>query len=73
MKSIRVNLQPNAKADEIVGMDNGIWKIRVKAPPVEGKANEALVKLLAEHFDVSPSRISVLKGHTTKLKTVRIS
>lgn len=73
MKKIRVKLQPNAKTSEVVGFENGVWKVRVNAPPVEGKANEALVKLLAVHFDVSPSRIEILKGHTSKEKVVLIS
>jgi len=42
--------------------------VRVKAPAVEGKANEAARKLLATHFEVSPSRVTLVSGHTTRHK-----
>ncbi len=69
---IRVRIIPNASANEVVGKEAGVYKIRLTAPPIEGRANEALIRFLAERIETSPSRISLLKGHTTKLKTIEI-
>lgn len=70
---IQVRLLPNASTNEVVGKENGIYKIRLTAPPIEGRANEALIQFLAECLDVAPSRISLLKGHTNKHKTLEIA
>jgi len=68
--SIRV--QPRASKDEIMRMEDGSLKIRLTAPPVDGVANEALVKFLAVQFDISRSRIEIVSGHTSRNKIVRI-
>lgn len=70
---IRVRLLPNAARNQIVGKEEGVYKIRLTAAPIEGKANEALVRFLADHFDIAPSCITLLKGHTSKYKTLEIS
>lgn len=68
----RVSVIPNAKQTEIVGKIDGVWKIRLKAPPVEGRANEELVRFLAETLDAAPSEIEIEKGLGSKLKTIKI-
>ena len=65
---ITVYIKPNSKHDERVVLTEGIYTVRVKAPAVEGKANEAARKLLATHFEVSPSRVTLVSGHTTRHK-----
>jgi uncharacterized protein (TIGR00251 family) len=47
--------------------------VRITAPPVEGKANEALIRFLAKELRTSPSRIEIIKGHHSREKTLRIS
>lgn len=69
---IAVRLTPKAKADEIVGMRDGVLIVRVTAPPVEGKANAALCRLLARRLRVAPGRISVVKGSASRGKLVRV-
>ncbi len=71
--AISVRVTPRARHNEIVEVlsDNTI-KIRLTAPPVEGKANEALVKFLAEVLDVQASRIEVVAGETGRDKLVSI-
>ena len=60
---ISVRLQPRASRDEITGLrDDGVLVVRVTAPPVDGRANDALCKLLAKRLDVAPSRVSVVRG-----------
>jgi hypothetical protein len=54
-------------------MEDGSLKIRLTAPPVDGAANEALVKFLAEVFSVSKSQVEIVSGHTGRQKIVRIT
>jgi uncharacterized protein len=68
--SIRV--QPRASKNEIVAMENGGLKIRLTAPPIDGAANEALVRVLAERLSVPKSQIEIIAGHTGRQKLIRI-
>ena len=72
MADLSVRLQPRARRDEIVGERGGAVVIRVTAPPVDGKANEALCRLIAKAAGVPPSRVSVVRGHTARDKVVRV-
>ena len=47
-------------------------KVHLTAPPIDGKANEALVKFLAKHYNVSKSRVEIIKGHKSRDKVVKI-
>jgi hypothetical protein len=53
-------------------MEDGGLKIRLTAPPVDGAANEALVKFLADTFSVPKAQVEILSGHTSKNKIIRI-
>jgi uncharacterized protein len=55
-----------------VGERDGAVLIRVKAPPVDGKANDALCRLIAKRAGVAPSRVRVTRGHTAREKTVEV-
>jgi uncharacterized protein (TIGR00251 family) len=69
--SLEVRLIPRAKKNEIVGWDEaGRLRVRVTAPPVEGAANRALLKLLARRLGISPGRLEVSKGETSRQKTL---
>jgi hypothetical protein len=68
-----VRIQPRASKNETVRLENGGLKIRLTAPPVDGAANEALVKFLADQFSVSKSQVEIISGHTSRDKIVRIS
>ena len=72
MSDLPVRLQPRAKRDEIVGEREGRIVVRVTAPPVDGKANDALCRLIASRAKVAPSRVTVVRGHTARHKTVRV-
>lgn len=52
--------------------DGEIWKLYIKAQPIDGKANAAVVEFLAAHFDVSKSQIEIIKGLKSKRKTINI-
>jgi hypothetical protein len=70
---LKVYLQPRSSKNEMAGPYRDGIKIRLTAPPVEGKANEALVRFLAKLLEISPSRIEIIKGHHGREKTVKIS
>jgi uncharacterized protein (TIGR00251 family) len=69
---LNVRLQPRARKDEIVGEREGRVVIRVTAPPVDGKANDALTRLIANKANVAPWRVTVVRGHTARNKTIRV-
>jgi uncharacterized protein len=69
---IRVRLQPRARADEIVGERGGALLVRVTAPPVDGRANDALCRLLARRVGVGRTHVTVLRGQATRSKLVQI-
>jgi uncharacterized protein (TIGR00251 family) len=68
-----VRVQANARQSQLTGFKDGVLHVRVSAPPVEGKANEALVKFLSAQLGVSKSQLKIEKGLTSKTKTVIIS
>lgn len=68
-----MRLQPRAKRTELAGQRDGALLARVTAPPVDGKANEALCRLVAAAAGVAPSRVSVVRGHTGRDKVVRVA
>jgi hypothetical protein len=69
---ILVQAHPGAKRNEVVRFEDGIWHIKVTAPPVEGKANKALIEFLSEILDVSKSRITLEKGATSRKKLILV-
>jgi len=71
--TLKIYLQPRSSKNEMVGSYRDGIKIKLTAPPVEGKANEALIRFLAKTWDISPSQIEIVKGHHAREKTVRIS
>jgi uncharacterized protein len=70
--TITVRLQPRARRDEVVGERDGVIVIRVTAPPVDGKANAALCRLIAKRVGVAPSRVEIVRGHTAREKVIRV-
>jgi uncharacterized protein (TIGR00251 family) len=65
-----VRLQPRARRDEIVGERAGAVVIRVRAPPVDGRANDALCRLVAKRVGVAPSKVRVVRGHAGRDKVI---
>ncbi len=70
--TLSLRIQPRASKNEIILMDNGGIKVRLTAPPVDGAANEALVKVLADRFSIAKSRVEIVSGHTGRDKIMRI-
>lgn len=69
---IEVRLKPRGSRDELAGIRDGVLQAKVTAPPVDGKANRALCKLIAKRLGVAPSRVSVARGEKSRDKVVQI-
>jgi uncharacterized protein (TIGR00251 family) len=67
-----VRVQPRAKRDELVGWEGEAVKVRLSAPPVEGKANKALTEFLAERLGVNKSAVAIVAGHGARQKIVDV-
>ena len=71
-KPLAVRVQPRASHSEVIGFRGDILRVRVAAPPEHGKANEALVELLAAALGIARGRIAILRGHASRDKLVAI-
>ena len=69
---IFVLIKPGAKVKKVEKTDESHFKVWVRESPVDGKANAALVKILAGYFDIAPSRVEIISGHSSKKKAVEI-
>ncbi len=69
---ISIVVKPNAKHPSVEKMPDGSYKVAVKAPAQEGKANEAVRKILAEHFSLPQSDVKIVRGFKGKKKWVEI-
>ena len=69
---ISVKIQPRASKNEIIRREGGGLKIRLTAPPVDGAANEALVKFLSGELGVARSRVEIVSGQSSRDKIIRI-
>jgi len=70
---LQVKAVPRARKSGIAGLLGDALKVRIQAPPVDGKANEALVGFLAGLLDVPGSRVSILAGESSRIKRVKVA
>ena len=70
--TFNVKVMPRAQRDEIVGVENGALKIRLNAPPVEGRANEASIELIAHALGVPRAGVEIVRGASSRHKVVRV-
>jgi uncharacterized protein (TIGR00251 family) len=69
---IQVKVKPNSKAEEL-SREGDSFIVKVKEPPKEGKANQAVVKLLAQHFGIPQSQVRILSGFRSKNKVIEVA
>jgi uncharacterized protein (TIGR00251 family) len=69
---IRVKVKPSSKTEEL-GREGDSLIVKVKEPAKEGRANQAVIKLLAEHFSVPKSRVRILSGFKNKNKVIEVA
>jgi uncharacterized protein (TIGR00251 family) len=68
---IQVNVKPNSKTEDL-SREGDSFIVKVKEPPKEGKANQAVIKLLAEHFGVPQSQVRILSGFRSRNKIIEV-
>ncbi len=71
-KVIQVKVKPNAHASVFAQCDDGSWLAQIKSPPVDGKANQELIALVASHFKCRKSAVSIKSGASGRLKWVHV-
>jgi hypothetical protein len=69
---IFVKVKPKAREEKIIKLSDTNFKVSVKEAPEKGRANRAVLKVLADYFGTSPSNIKIISGSTSKLKVIEI-
>jgi uncharacterized protein (TIGR00251 family) len=69
---LRVRVSPGARRGGVAGRVGDVWKLRVTAPAEGGRANDAVVRLLADTVDVPRRRVTLVSGHTAREKVVEL-
>ncbi len=72
MPVVQVRVQPRSSRNEVTRFEGGVWWIRLTAPPVEGKANAALLEYLSDVLDIAKARLTLDRGHTSRQKAVAV-
>ncbi len=70
--AITVQVQPNTSQNKITRFEQGVWYLRIAAPPIKGRANQELLKFLSDILGVSKSSLTIEKGMTSKRKLIAI-
>jgi uncharacterized protein (TIGR00251 family) len=68
---IEVRVKPNSRTEEVIEEGN-IFIVKVKEPPSEGKANRAMVKLLAKYLGVPVTQVNIIKGESSRTKVIEV-
>ena len=69
---IAIKVQPRARKTELAGKIGDAYKLRLAAPPVDGKANEACIRFLAERVGVAQSAVRIVQGLSSRMKVIEI-
>jgi uncharacterized protein len=70
---LSVKVKPNCRTAALRRQEDGVWAAELKSPPVDGKANAELVRLVAAHFGCARSRVSVKSGASGRTKLIKIA
>jgi hypothetical protein len=73
VKTLRVKVKPNSRVDELAALADGSYEARVKAPPIDGKANAALIALIATHFGLRKAQVTIKSGASGRQKLVQLA
>ncbi len=72
MRVIEVRVKPNSRAESLEAQPDGSFVARVNAPPVDGRANEALIDLVAAHFGLRKAQVTIRSGAGARLKRLQL-
>jgi len=70
---INIKAKPSARESKVEKIDEINYIVSVKEPPIQGQANQAIIKLLAEYFNTSSIRVRIVIGHTSRNKIIEIT
>ena len=70
---VSVRVTPRAKQNAVIGVSNGALQVRTSAPPADGKANKAVIKLLAAYLGVPPSKLTLVRGQASRDKLILVT
>ena len=69
---VRIKVLPRSSSNQIVGIEEGVFKVKLTAPPLEGKANKALKEFLAKQMALSKRDVEIISGERSRFKSVLI-
>jgi hypothetical protein len=69
---LQVKVKPNARASSLVQAEDGTWLAQLKSPPVDGKANQELIALVAARFGCAKSAVTIRSGASGRMKLVQV-
>jgi len=69
---LAIRAKPDSGKEYITKLDDDHYEVAVKAPPIKGMANRAIIQALADHFNTSPSNVTILSGHTSRTKVIEV-
>ncbi|HUL43346.1 MAG TPA: DUF167 domain-containing protein [Bacteroidota bacterium] len=72
LRTITIRVKPNSRRNEVEELEDGTYVVRVTSPPIEGKANEMVIEVLAEYFGRPKRSVTILRGESSRQKVVRI-
>jgi len=72
VKTLQVKVKPNARESVLLRQPDGSWLAQLKAPPVDGKANEELIALVARHFGCRKADVTIRSGASSRLKLLQV-
>ncbi len=72
MRTLRLKVKPGSREEELSELDDGSWLARVRAQPVDGKANAALIALVAKHFGLRKAQVHIKSGASGRMKLVQL-
>ncbi|HEX6650268.1 MAG TPA: DUF167 domain-containing protein [Pyrinomonadaceae bacterium] len=70
---IQIKVKPNSRASALEQKADGTWVALIKSPPVDGKANDELIRLVAKHFGCRKSDVSIKSGGSSRTKLIQIA
>jgi len=72
MRTLKLKVKPGSRDESLIEQPDGTWLARVKAPPVDGKANAAVIALVAAHFGLRKAQVSIRSGASGRMKLVQL-
>jgi uncharacterized protein len=72
MPVIRVKVKPNSSRNQLSKVSETEWEVKIKAKPIDGEANRALIEFLSEELNIAKSKINIVKGLQSGFKTIQI-